>query len=408
MNPKEMSVEETRKVIRSYLVPVVDTEKLPLKSALSRILAEELSSPENVPNFNNSAMDGYAFNLSDHIQSEQITLEIIGTSLAGKPYPGSIKKGACIRIMTGAIVPNETDTVIPQENVKLDGNKITFTNNLKVNANVRFSGEDLEKGQKVLDKGHLIRPADLGLIASIGLEEVNVFRKIKVAFFTTGSEIASIDKELQSGQIHDSNRYTIFGMLSRLGLDILDMGSIPDDPARLESALLDASKNADVVITSGGVSVGEADYMKELLAKHGDILSWKIAMKPGRPLAFGKIKNTYYFGLPGNPVAVMVTFYQIVKESILTLMGQTNPKKLPVLEAICIENINKIKGRMEFQRGILFETNDGSWKVKPTPNQSSGVLSSMSLANCFIILEEDEKEVLAGSTVKIQLMDCFI
>ncbi|MEY3883599.1 MAG: hypothetical protein RLZZ379_877, partial [Pseudomonadota bacterium] len=276
--------------------------------------------------------------------------------------------------------------------------------------NVRYAGEDLQQGQTVLAAGHCMRAADLGLIASLGIAEVGVYRKLKVAFFSTGDELAGLGQPLQIGQVYDSNRYTIFGMLSRMGVEIIDLGAIADDPILLEKTLLAAASQADVVITSGGVSVGEADYMKLLLAKHGQVVFWKIAMKPGRPLAYGKIQgnnaNTaHYFGLPGNPVAVMVTFYQFVRAAMLILMGQTNTAPLPSFMVECTEKIKKMTGRTEFQRGILFADSDGIWKVKPTGSQGSAILSSMSLANCFIVLDENVGNLEPGSLVSVQVLD---
>jgi molybdopterin molybdotransferase len=278
----------------------------------------------------------------------------------------------------------------------------------KPKANVRYTGEDLQLGKMVLPTGHMMRAADLGLIASLGIGEVSVFRQLKVAIFSTGDELASIGKPLREGQVYDSNRYTLYGMLNRLGVKIIDMGAIADDPELIEKTLLNAAKQADLVITSGGVSVGEADYMKQLLAKHGQVMFWKIAMKPGRPLAYGKIGAAHYFGLPGNPVAVMVTFYQFVREAMLVLMGQTNPAPLPTFNVVCTENIKKQTGRTEFQRGILFADGDGLWKVKPTGAQGSAILSSMSLANCFIVLDEMVGNLDAGALVKVQVLDGLV
>ncbi|MBC7697342.1 MAG: molybdopterin molybdenumtransferase MoeA, partial [Bacteroidia bacterium] len=289
-----------------------------------------------------------------------------------------------------------------------DGEKISFSESPKRGMNVRYAGEDLKQGQAVLSVGHLMRAADLGLIASLGIGQVTVYRKLKVAFFSTGDELASVGETLESGQVYDSNRYSLFGMLSRLGADVLDLGAIPDNPDLLEATLLSASNQADVVITSGGVSVGEADYMKLLLAKHGQVVFWKVAMKPGRPLAYGKIGNAHYFGLPGNPVAVMVTFYQFVREAMLVLMGQPNPVPLPMFSVICTAPIKKMTGRTEFQRGILFADADGSWKVKPTGAQGSAILSSMSLANCFIVLDDIVGNLDAGATVNVQVLDGLV
>lgn len=406
-DPNSMPVEQAREYIKAHLSPVNETERVNLHAALGRVLAEEIHATHNVPNHDNSAMDGYAFNADDLAQGTT-RLKITGAAFAGNALTGSFEKGACVRIMTGAAVPVGTDTVIAQERVDVDGAFIQFTDTPNRGANVRYAGEDLKAGQVVLNVGHQISPADLGLIASLGIGKVSVYRKLKVSFFSTGDELASIGSTLKTGQIFDSNRYTLFGMLTLMGAEIQDLGAIPDDPILLEQTLIKAAENSDVILTSGGVSVGEADYMKQLLQKLGQVLFWKIAMKPGRPLAFGKIGNAHYFGLPGNPVALMVTFYQFVRQAMLVLMGQANPAAIPMLKVICTSPIRKLKGRTEFQRGILFVGEDGTWQVKTTGNQSSGVLSSMSQANCFIVLDDDVGNVEAGTTVKVQLFDGVI
>ena len=412
-DPNSMPVNKARQFIKQFLSPVVETETLAIRESLGRVLAKNILSPANVPNYDNSAMDGYAFNANDLQQDKPTILKMIGTVLAGNAFTGKLASGECVRIMTGGMLPEGADTVIMQERVKVESNSITFTETPKRGMNVRYAGEDLQLGQTVLTLGHMMRAADLGLIASLGIAEVTVYRKLKVAFFSTGDELASVGKPLQTGQVYDSNRYTLFGMLSRLGLEVIDLGAIPDDPDLLETTLLAASGQADVVITSGGVSVGEADYMKLLLAKHGQVVFWKIAMKPGRPLAYGKIqgdnlKTAHYFGLPGNPVAVMVTFYQFVREAMLVLMGQPNPAPLPMFNVMCTEPIKKMTGRTEFQRGILFADTDGSWKVKPTGAQGSAILSSMSLANCFIVLSDAVGNLDAGATVQVQVLDGLV
>ncbi len=411
-DPNSMPVDKARAFIRQFLSPVDTVETLKLRETLGRVLAADILSPCNVPNHDNSAMDGYAYKINGIQGDSKTALKIVGTAYAGNTFSGSIKLGECVRIMTGAVIPKGANTVIMQERVNLNGDTITLNDTQKQGANVRYAGEDLKLNQVVLAAGHLMRPADLGLIASLGIGELNVFRQLKVAFFSTGDELTQIGQPLAVGQIYDSNRYTIYGMLARLGVEMIDMGVVRDEPALLENALLTAANQADVILTTGGVSVGEADYMKDLLAKHGEVLFWKIAMKPGRPLAFGKVssnKNTaHYFGLPGNPVSTMVTFYQFVREALLILMGQNNPKALPLLNAICTEDIKKITGRTEFQRGILYLADDDGWKVKPTDNQSSGVLRSMSEANCFIVLGDKVGNVNAGATVQVQILEGLI
>ena len=406
-DPNAMSVTQARQFIKQFLSPVVETEKALTMQALGRVLAADIVSPSKVPNHNNSAMDGYAFKYSEGAK----IIKIIGTAFAGKAFSGEVKAGECVKIMTGAVIPTGADTVVMQERIAIKSDCITLLEVPVKGANIRLAGEDLNIGQTVLVKGHVLKPVDLGLIASLGIGEVSVFRQLKVAFFSTGDELVGVGNTLQTGQIYDSNRYTIFGMLSRLGVVISDLGNVPDDLKLLEVTLLQAADNNDVVITSGGVSVGEADFMKGLLAKHGQVLFWKINMKPGRPLAYGKVKgnngqNTHYFGLPGNPVSAMVTFYQFVREALIFLMG-SQAKPLPLFKVECIEAIKKGTGRTEFQRGVLFE-DGGLWKVKPLPNQGSGVLSSMSAANCFIVLDDTVGNCDAGKMVSVQLLEGII
>ena len=401
-DPNAMSVQQARDFIQQFLTPVTQTEILSIRNSLGRILAQDVVSPSNVPNHNNSAMDGFAFKYSEGIKM----IKIIGTAFAGKPFIGEVKASECVKIMTGAVIPKGADTVVMQEKTVNKGDYINVLEAPTAGSNVRLAGEDLKSGETVLDKGHQIQAADLGLLASLGVAEVTVHRQLKVAFFSTGDELVSVGKPLEQGQIYDSNRYTIYGMLSQLNLAITDLGVIPDQPDLLETTLLKATDTHDVVLTSGGVSVGEADYMKSLLSKHGEVLFWKINMKPGRPLAYGKVGNAHYFGLPGNPVSTMVTFYQFVRQALLTLMGNT-VKPTPMFQVECTEQIKKAKGRTEFQRGILFEEN-GLWKVKPLANQGSGILSSMSKANCFIVLNEDVGNCDSGYIVKVQVLQGII
>lgn len=404
-DPNAMPVAKAREFIQQFLNPVSVFETLALAESLGRVLAEDITSPSNVPNYNNSAMDGYALKATDVSASR---LMVIGTAFAGKAFEGTVADGQCVRIMTGGAIPKGADTVVVQEKTVVDGEFINIIEAPKPHANVRYAGEDLKLGQTVLATGHLMRPADLGLIASLGIAEVRAYRKLKVAFFSTGDELVSVGQPLQTGQVYDSNRYTLFGMLTKLGVEVMDMGAIADDPILLENTLLSAVTQADVVITSGGVSVGEADYMKVLLAKHGQVMFWKVAMKPGRPLAYGKVGSAHYFGLPGNPVAVMVTFYQFVRDALLRLMGQSSPVPLPMFSVQCTQAIKKMTGRTEFQRGILFADTDGSWRVKPTGAQGSALLSSMSLANCFIVLDESVGNLEAGAMVQVQVLDGIV
>jgi molybdopterin molybdotransferase len=402
-DPNSMPVDKARAFIHTFLTPISGVAKRPIRSALGRVLAEDIISPVNVPAHRNSAMDGWAVRFSD-LSDNAGPLEEVGASFAGKPYIGTVGPKQCVRIFTGGVAPVECDTVIMQERAKADGKLIIFFAGAKLGQNVRQAGEDLTQGAVALAKGRIVRPAELGLIASLGISEIAVVRPLRVAFFSTGDELVSIGAPLGEGEIYDSNRYTLFGMLAKMGIEAIDMGVVRDDPAILENAFRDAANIADVVITSGGVSVGEADFVKTLLGKLGEVVFWKIAMKPGRPLAYGKIQNAHFFGLPGNPVSVMVTFYQFVRDALLTLQGVSPLPVQPLLKAVCTSPIKKAPGRTEFQRGVLY-LEDGVWKVRTTGEQGSGILKSMSDANCFIMLHDHIGNVEAGATVDVQILE---
>ncbi len=399
-DPNALRVDKANEAIRACLAPITETEEVETRKALGRVLGEEIVPQIDVPSNDNSAMDGYAVRFSD---LESGALKEAGTALAGKPFNGKVGKGECVRIMTGAVMPAGTDTVVIQEIVQKENDRVLVPAGQKQGQNVRYAGEDLKAGVAVLRKGRRLTPADVGLIASLGIARVKVIRKLRVAFFATGDELASIGAPLREGEIYDSNRYTVHAMLERLGVEITDLGVVRDDPRLLETAFRKAAQH-DVVISTGGVSVGEADFVKQLMAKLGEVLFWKIAMRPGRPMAFGKIGNSYLFGLPGNPVAVMVTFYQFVRDALLHLSGRTDAFQVPLLRASAAEPMRKVPGRTEYQRGILFR--DGNeWKVRITGQQGSGVLRSMSEANCFIVLEHDRGKVAAGEPVQVQLFE---
>ena len=402
-DPNSMPVAKARAFIHTFLSPVSGVARVAVRSALGRVLAEDVISPVNVPGHRNSAMDGWAMRFED-LGTAATTLIEVGTSFAGQPFTGTLGKGECVRIFTGGVVPEGADTVVMQERASKTGNAVTFPPGQQRGQNVRKAGEDLREGAVALAKGRIVRPAELGLIASIGIGEVSVYRPLRVVFFSTGDELVQIGNPLAAGQIYDSNRYTLHGMLTRLGCEVIDMGVIRDDPAILEQAFKDASDIADVVITSGGVSVGEADFVKQLMDKLGEVVFWKIAMKPGRPLAYGKIGKAHFFGLPGNPVSVMVTFYQFVRDALLTLQGVSPLPVQPLLKAICTSPIKKAPGRTEFQRGVLY-LEDGVFKVRVTGEQGSGILKSMSDANCFIMLHDDVGNVAAGATVEVQVLE---
>jgi len=398
--PNSLSVDDARQRIKNLIKPVTTWETRSLRDALGFILDQAIISPINVPPHNNSAMDGYAVHGSD-LNEQSITLQQVGIAFAGQPYTGDIKPGECIRIMTGAMMPADCDTVIMQEHVEVNDSSITLHGNHSIGQNVRLAGEDLQQGEEILLPGHKIMPADLGLIASLGIAEITVKRKLRVAFFSTGDELRSIGESLDEGQIYDSNRYTLYGMLKRLDVDILDMGVVADQKEALRQALQLASQQADVVLTSGGVSVGDADYVKEMLVELGHVDFWKIAMKPGRPLAFGKINDTLFFGLPGNPVSVMVTFYQFVSSALQQLSGLPDQVQ-QLMQVNCVSSIRKRAGRFEFQRGILFQDESGITQVKTTGEQGSGILRSMSIANCFILLEEQCDGIKPNTIVTVQ------
>lgn len=412
-DPEALPVAHAQQIIREFITPVHAVEKVALRAALDRVLAADIVSPINVPSHDNSAMDGYAFRGSDLRPDAAITLNIVGTTYAGRAFGGAVAAGECVRIMTGGVMPAHCDTVIPQEFTR-DANEDSVTipaGAVKTGDNRRFKGEDLEAGKPALKKGKTLRPADLGLLASLGIAEVPVQRRLRVAFFSTGDELRSIGESLDEGCVYDSNRYTLYGMLSRLGCDMIDMGVIKDDPDSLEAAFRTACENADAIITSGGVSVGAADYTKQMMATLGDVSFWKIGMRPGRPMAFGKIesngKSAYLFGLPGNPVAVMVTFYFLARDALLHMMGaETSP--LPLMRVSSQSAIRKKPGRTEYQRGILSRDANGRWQVRVTGSQGSGILRSMSEANCMIVLQHEQGSVNAGDDVDVLLFEGLV
>lgn len=410
-----LRVEDAQALIMQQLKVLDTTQQIDLFSALNRILAEDIISPIHVPFHDNSAMDGFAFNgrgLLELTTPQILSLKIQGEALAGHPYQAKLETGACVRIMTGAVMPNDCDTVIPQESCQtIDNETIRFHSSaIRSGENRRLQGEDLRQGQVALAKGQRLGPAELGLLASLGIAQVKVQTRLRVAYFSTGDEIRSLGEPLETGCIYDSNRYTIFGMLSNLGCDVIDLGVVRDHPEALEQALRDACEKADVIITSGGVSVGAADYTKQVMAKLGKVEFWTVAMRPGRPMAFGQVESgshrAYLFGLPGNPVAVMVSFYFFVQNALRHLTGERIPDTLPVL-ARSVSAIKKRAGRTEYQRGIARRGIDGQLEVSVTGSQGSGILRSMSEANCMIVLKHEQTDVQAGDLVEIRLFQGF-
>jgi molybdopterin molybdotransferase len=408
-DPQALSAPAVNHFLARLVEPVPDIVQVGVADGLDRVLAQDIVSPISVPPHDNSAMDGYAFDGAQLKSSELLTLDVMGTALAGKAWQGRIGAGQCVKIMTGAIMPAGLDTVAPQEFVQDCGDdRICIPPKLlQPGDNRRLKGEDLQEGEAALRQGTRLTPAACGLLASVGLQSVPVYRRLRVAYFSTGDEILSLGEAPREGAVYDSNRYTVAGLLKRLGCEVIDMGVVRDDPALLESAFRDAATKADAIITSGGVSVGEADYTKAMMKKLGDVAFWKIAMRPGRPMAVGRIASSVLFGLPGNPVAVMVTFLAFVRPALLRMMGsqETQP---PLLRARSAEAIRKKAGRTEYQRGIVRNAADGSLEVRITGNQGSGVLSSMAQANGLIVLHHAQGNVAAGEAVDVMMFEGVI
>jgi molybdopterin molybdotransferase len=436
-DPQALSAAHVNAFLAELVQPVRETESVSPMQALGRILAQDVVSPISVPPHDNSAMDGFAF-AGGQMQTGQPTpLRVVGTALAGKAWAGTCGAGECVRIMTGAIMPAGLDTVVPQELTHIEGEQITIPAGLlQVGDNRRLLGEDLMAGQPALQAGTHLTPAACGLIASLGLAQVKVWRKPRVAYFSTGDEILSLGEPPREGAVYDSNRYTVFGLLTQLGCEVIDLGVVKDQPDLLEAAFRQAAAQADAVITSGGVSVGEADYTKAMMKKLGDVAFWRIAMRPGRPMAVGRLTDggrsapgfaagppqgksapsgdseahevggmgALLFGLPGNPVAVMVTFAAFVRPALQKLMGWNAPPQ-PLLRARTVETLRKKPGRTEYQRGIVERRDDGELWVRLTGNQGSGVLSSMVQANGLIVLGHEQATVKSGDWVDVMMFD---
>ncbi|MDO9196799.1 gephyrin-like molybdotransferase Glp [Rhodoferax sp.] len=420
-DPQALSASNVNAFLSRLIEPVTDHEVVGIFQALGRVLSEDMTSPISVPAHDNSAMDGYAFDGVQLSAQAPLTLVVVGTALAGKAWSGIVKSGECVKIMTGAIMPPGLNTVVPQEFVTRHMEPTTGATEaatkpevivvpaglLTIGDNRRQLGEDLLAGHPALQKGELLTPAALGLLASLGIEMLPVWRKLRVAYFSTGDEILSLGEPPREGAVYDSNRYTVFGLLTRLGCEVIDMGVVRDEPALLEAAFIRAAGEADAIITSGGVSVGEADYTKAMMKKLGDVAFWKIAMRPGRPMAVGRIGKSVLFGLPGNPVAVMVTFLAFVRPALLKMMGSTADSP-PLLKARSLEALRKKPGRTEYQRGTVTTAPDGSLRVRTTGNQGSGVLSSMVRANGLIVLHHSQGNVTVGDEVDVMMFDGVI
>ena len=404
-DPKALPADAVNEFLARLVEPVRETQDVSIFDALGRVLARDIVSPISVPPHNNTTKDNKT-NRGDVLKRDgNVTLQVVGTALAGKAWQGSAAAGQCVKIMTGAIMPAGLDTVIPQEFTRLDGDRITFAADaVRTGDNRRLEGEDLMEGKPALLAGTRMGPAACGLVASLGIAQIAAVRKLRVAYFSTGDEILSLGELPREGAVYDSNRYTVHAMLQRLGCEVIDMGVVRDDPARLEEAFRSAASQADAIITSGGVSVGEADYTKAMMARLGDVAFWRIARRPGRPMAVGRIGSSVLFGLPGNPVAVMVTFIAFVRPALLRMMGAA-PSPQPYLRARSAEPIRKKPGRTEYQRGIVGTRADGSLEVRTTGNQGSGVLSSMVQANGLIVLHHAQGSVAAGEEVDVLMFD---
>lgn len=401
-----LTVAQAQSHIQEFVIPVREVEKIAIRAALGRVLAEDITAPINVPPYINSAMDGYAIRASDLAADQPVKFTLIGTALAGHPFHGCVATKQCVRIMTGAKVPDGADTVVMQEQVKVNEQQVEIGPGHQCGDNVRHPGDDIRQGSVLLTSGKKLGPAEIGLLASQGIADINVWRRVRVAFFSTGDELRPVGQPLQEGQIYDSNRYTLTGMLTQAGVELVDLGVTVDQPDAIEQTMRDAAAQADVIITTGGVSVGEADFVKSTLEKLGAVNFWRIAMKPGKPLALGKIGSACFFGLPGNPVSVMATFYEFVLPALRQLSGELSRPPL-LLRAITKTRLKKSPGRTDFQRGIL-TSEHGKLYVDASGIQASHILSGMSRANCFIILPQHSGNIEAGVEVEVQPFADFV
>jgi molybdopterin molybdotransferase len=408
---RSLSVADARAAIAAALQPITDREDVALTSALGRVLAADVVSPIDVPAHDNSAMDGYAFDGQALRDDAPSRLRVVASVHAGAPFAGTVGAGECVRIMTGAVMPAGLDTVVPQELCRVDGEVVAIDPGvIRTGENRRKRGEDLAAGKPAVRAGRVLKPADLGLIASLGIGTVPVVRRLRVALFSTGNELRTLGQTLDAGCVYDSNRYSLLGALQRLNVEVIDLGLVRDDPVALQATLEAAVAQADVILTSGGVSVGDADHTREVLGRMGEVAFWKVAMRPGRPFAFGPLrapglaKTTWLFALPGNPVAALVTFYAFAREALMSLAG-ASAEPLPVLQARCTSAIRKRPGRTEFQRARVSPSADGAWQVALTGSQGAGILRSMSEANALLVLRHEQGSVAAGDLVDVWLFD---
>lgn len=402
-----ISINQALQTIKQSIVPLSSSERVVLSRALGRILSHSVSSSINIPSDRNSAMDGYAFSSTEIKSGQAFSLSLAGTSWAGNPFAGQLNKGECIRIFTGAVIPTGADSIIMQEQVTKENTTITFPANTQAKQNIRAVGSDIKKNAILLSSPKTLTAIDIGLLASAGIYDVEVKTKLNIAFFSTGDELCAIGKPLTQGQIYDSNRYTLSGLLNNPNYNIDDLGRIADDKKLIEKTLLAAAKNYHVIISTGGASVGDADYIKEILDQCGNVVFWKIAIKPGKPLAFGKINQCHFFGLPGNPVSVIATFHKIVTPALQHLSGMSTKKTIQI-RATCTSALKKQIGRQEYQRGILTQNDTGDFFVESAGKQGSNMMKSMSRANCYIVLAIDSQGAEIGQNVTVEPFQTFI
>ncbi|MEB6534745.1 molybdopterin molybdotransferase MoeA [Pantoea stewartii] len=401
-----ISLEDAQQKMLAQLTPITESLDVPLTDAAGRITACSVTSPIDVPPFNNSAMDGYAVRLADVQEGQPLT--VAGKAFAGAPFSGDWPAGSVIRIMTGAPVPDGCDAVVMQEQTHLQGEQIVIDAPVKAGQNIRLIGDDIRAGHQVLAPGVRLGAAELPLLASLGIATVKVLRKLRVAIFSTGDELQPVGQSLSDGQIYDTNRFAISLMLHKLGCEVIDLGIVRDDPVALRAAFMDADRQADVVISTGGVSVGEADFTKAMLEELGSIRFWKLAIKPGKPFAFGRLANSWFCGLPGNPVSAVVTFYQLVQPLLARLTGQSASALPPRQRVRTASALKKSPGRLDFQRGVLRRNAEGETEVVSTGAQGSHVYSSFSQANCFIVLERERGYVEAGECVDVEPFNALL
>lgn len=398
-----LHVDEARRIMLEAVSAIQQQESVPVVDAVGRVLAQDVHAPIQVPSHRNAAVDGYAVVGTDlPLPGELKTFTIIGESRAGHPFARPVEPGQAVRIMTGAAMPAGADTVIMQEHVERKDEGVTVDARHTAGQNVRQAGEDIQQDECVLQAGTALTPPQVGLIASLGIPTIQVKRRLRAAVLSTGDELLGFDDPPRQGFIFDSNRFSLHAALQRMGCEIIDLGIVPDNQSALRECLTRAAQQADVIFSSGGVSVGEADFTRDVLTDLGQVGFWKIAMKPGRPVAFGRINSSLFFGLPGNPVAVMVTFFQFAKPTLEKIMGISHPLLAPSFRVTSVSKIRKRPGRTEYQRGILHQSESGEWAVKTTGKQGSGILQSMALANCFIILPHDSASIEPGTSVLVQ------